>query len=132
MLDPQFTTVPERLIAIPLSKKKLLLTLLGAIGFVIIGFWFVLKPPAISNPVFGNPTVLFVLGLASILFFGLVAVIVVRKLVDNTPGLLINAEGFRDNSSGVSAGFVRWLDVEAIDVNQVVNQKFLMVIVRNP
>ena len=49
--------VQEAQIEIPLSKKKILFTLVGAIGFVAIGFWFVLNPQEISNPFFGNKTI---------------------------------------------------------------------------
>jgi hypothetical protein len=119
-------------IEIPLSKKKLILTLMGAIGFVAIGCWFLIAPPQISNPVFGNPTTLFITGLASVIFFGLVAVVVIRKLPDNKAGLTINEQGIIDNSSGVSAGLVPWSDIQEIRVSQVMNQKFLMFIVKNP
>jgi hypothetical protein len=122
----------EQLIEIPLSKKKMILTLLGSIAFVGIGVWFLIAPPKISNPVFGDPTLLFIVGLASILFFGLVAVVVIRKLPDNKAGLTINEQGIIDNSSGVSAGLVLWSDIEEIRVSQVMSQKFLMFIVRNP
>jgi hypothetical protein len=122
----------KQLIEIPLSKKKMILTLFGAIVFVAIGIWFLIDPPQISNPVFGDPTLLFIVGLTSILFFGLVAVVVIRKLPDNKAGLTINEQGIIDNSSGVSAGLVLWSDIEEIRVSQVMSQKFLMFIVRNP
>ena len=119
-------------IEIPLSKKKMVLTLLGAIGFIVIGLWFIINPPKISNPIFGNPTVIFISGLASILFFGLVAITISRKFSDKTPGLIINRQGVTDNSSGVSAGIIPWTDIQEIRVSQVMNQKFLMFIVGNP
>ena len=119
-------------IEIPLSKKKMVLTLLGAIAFVGLGLWFLINPPKISNPIFGNPTVIFIVGLASILFFGLVGITVFKKLSDTKAGLIINRQGIIDNSSGVSAGLVLWKDIEEIKVSQVMSQKFLMFIVQNP
>ncbi|MGI6319906.1 MAG: STM3941 family protein [Bacteroidales bacterium] len=119
-------------IEIPLSKKKMTLTLLGSIIFVGLGIWFLINPPKINNPIFGNPTVIFIVGLASILFFGLVAITVFRKLSDKKAGLIINKQGIIDNSSGVSAGLVLWTDIEEIKVSQVMSQKFLMFIVKNP
>ena len=119
-------------IEIPLSKKKMVLTLIGAIVFVGLGLWFLISPPKTNHWVFGNPTFIFIAGLASVLFFGLIAIVIAKKLPDNTAGLTINDEGFIDNSSGVSAGLVLWSDIKEIKVAQVMNQKFLMFIVKNP
>jgi hypothetical protein len=119
-------------IEIPLSKKKMAMTLMGAIAFVGIGFWFVIKPPKIDNLFFGNPTILFIVGLSSIVFFGLIAFTIFRKLSDNKPGFIINRDGIIDNSSGISAGPVLWTDIEIIRVTQVMNQKFILIILKNP
>jgi hypothetical protein len=119
-------------IEIPLSKKKMTLTLLGSIIFVGLGIWFLTNPPKINNSVFGNPTVIFIAGIASILFFGLVAATIFRKLSDKKAGLIISRQGIIDNSSGVSAGLILWTDIEEIKVSQVMSQKLLMFIVKNP
>ncbi|WP_447950964.1 STM3941 family protein [Chryseobacterium koreense] len=119
-------------IEIPLSKQKMILTLLGSIVFVGLGIWFLINPPKISNPFFGNPTLIFIVGLASILFFGLVAITIFRKFSDKQPGLVISRQGITDNSSGVSAGLIPWTDIQEIKVSQVMSQKFLMFIVSNP
>lgn len=119
-------------IEIPLSKQKMILTILGSIVFVGLGIWFLINPPKISNPIIGNPTLIFIIGLASILFFGLVAVTMFRKFSDKKPGLIISRQGITDNSSGVSAGLIPWTDIQEIKVSQVMSQKFLMFIVSNP
>lgn len=119
-------------IEIPLSKKKMLLTLFGAIIFVGLGLWFLINPPKISNLIFGNPTLIFIVGLASIIFFGLVAITIFRKFSDKKPGLIINRKGITDNSSGVSAGLIPWTDIKEIKISQVMSQKLLMFIVSNP
>lgn len=119
-------------IEIPLSKKKLILMLIGSICFVAAGLWFVINPPTISNPFFGNPTVILVTGIASILFFGLCAIYIARKLPDNKPGLIIDNIGLTDNSSGVSAGQILWSDIENISVIEIHRQKLIMLQVKNP
>ena len=119
-------------IEIPLSKKKLILMLIGSIGFVSAGLWFVINPPTISNPFLGNPTVIFVTGIASILFFGLCAFYIARKLPDNKPGIIIDNTGLTDNSSGVSAGQILWSDIENISVIEIHRQKLIMLKVKNP
>jgi len=120
------------LIEIPLSKIKLTLMLTGSIIFVAIGFWFVIKKPVTSLPVLGNSTIMFIVGIISILFFGICAIFVSQKITENTPGLIINDEGITDNSSGVSAGLVLWRDISEIRKTNVFNQAFIIVIVKNP
>ena len=119
-------------IEIPLSKKKLILMLIGSIGFVAAGLWFVINPPTIRHSLFGNPTLIFVTGVASILFFGLCAVYITRKLPDNKPGLIIDKFELTDNSSGVSGGQILWSDIENISVIEIHRQKLIMIQVKNP
>lgn len=118
-------------IEIPLSKKKLALLLLGSLAFVACGTWFVVRPPAIDHPVFGNPAFIFIAGILSILFFGSCAVLIIRKLPDQRAGLILDADGFTDNSSGVAAGFVPWSDVETFSVTEVQRQKIILVHIKN-
>jgi len=119
-------------IEIPLSKKKMLLAFFGAIVFVGLGVLFLINPSMFTNPIFRNPTIILIVGFASVLFFGLVAITVFRKLSDKKAGLIINRQGIIDNSSGVSAGLVLWSDIEEIKISNVMSQKFLMFIVKNP
>jgi len=119
-------------IEIPLSKTKMMLTFFGSLLFVGLGLWFLTNPPKSTHWLFGNPTVIFIAGIASVIFFGLVAVTIFRKFSDKKPGLIINKQGITDNSSGVSAGLIPWTDIQEITISQVMNQKFLMFIVRNP
>lgn len=119
-------------IEIQLSKTKMIFTFLGSLIFVGIGLWFLVNPPKNNNWLLGNPTVILIAGIASVLFFGLVAVTIFRKFSDKKPGLIINKQGITDNSSGVSAGLIPWTDIQEITISQVMNQKFLMFIVRNP
>ena len=119
-------------IVIQLSKSKLLLMFLGAATFAGIGFWFLTAPPKIDLPLFGNPTIIFVVGLASILFFGIMGFFIIKMLGDKSPGLVISDEGVFDNSSALSVGLVLWTDILEIKETKVVNQTFISLIVKNP
>ena len=119
-------------IEIQLSKSKLTLLFLGSIMFVGLGGWFVISPPEVNILIFSNPTVVFIVGLASILFFGLVGIYLFKKLFDKSPGLIISAEGVFDNSTGVSVGFVPWTDIVEIKETKVFNQSFINLVVKNP
>ena len=106
--------------------------LIGSIGFVVAGFWFIIKPPKNDNPLLGNPTVILLEGIASILFFGLCAFFYIRKLLDNKPGLINDNIGLIDNSSGVSVGQILWNNIENISVIKIFGQKLILIKVNNP
>jgi hypothetical protein len=119
-------------IEIPLSKTKMILIFLGSLLFVALGFWMSINTPKSIHWLYGNPTVVLIIGIITMLFFGLVAITMFRKFLDNKPGLIISREGVTDNSSGVSAGLIPWCDIQEITIAQVINQRFLMFIVNNP
>ncbi|MFB9079623.1 STM3941 family protein [Flavobacterium procerum] len=123
---------PENQIEIPLSKKKMYLILAISILFVCLGIWFLTAPPTIDHPIYGNPKFIFSCGIASIVFFGYAGFSIFKKLGDKKPGLLINSEGITDNSSNVAAGLILWSDIIRITTANVMNQKFLIIKVKNP
>jgi hypothetical protein len=118
-------------ITIPLSKGKLLLSTLGAFAFVAIGFWFVLAPPSRTGSSLES-TFLMVLGLVAILFFGGIALLIIRKLFDSRPGLIINEQGISDNSGGLSIGQILWEDIEDIQELKIQRQRLILLLVKNP
>lgn len=122
----------EEQIEIPLSKTKMTLAFFCSLVFVGLGIWFLVNPPKVRNLILVNPTMIFIIGIVSILFFGLVAIMIFCKFSDKKAGLIINRQGIIDNSSGVSAGLIPWTDIQEITIVQVMHQKFLMVIVKNP
>lgn len=126
-------------IVIQLRKSKLTLMFLSPImftglgvWFIGLGVWFVISPQKVNVSIFSNPTVAFIAGLASILFFGIVGFFIFKKLFDKSPGLIISADGVFDNSSGAGAGFVPWTDIVEIKEIKTHNQFFINLVVRNP
>ena len=119
-------------IEIPLSKNKLAGMLVGAIAFVGVGLWFIIAPPPISNPYFGSPTRLLFLGVIAILFFGVGAIYIIRKLQDKRPGLIMDQLNLVDRSSGASAGPILWSDIVNIEVVQIHRQRLIVLEVKNP
>lgn len=125
-------SISQQQMEIPLSKKKLTLMVLGSLIFIGLGILFVINPEKYSNPIMRNPTVIFIAGLASILFFGICFFFIANKLADNSPGLIIANDGILDNSSGVSAGKILWTDIEDLSVIKIYRQKLIMLQVNNP
>jgi hypothetical protein len=100
--------------------------------FVAIGVWFVIAPTQIENSYWGPPIKIAIAGYASIIFFGFCAVILISKLPDKKPGLIIDDTGLTDNSSGLSAGHILWTDIKNIYVLEIHKQRLLMLEVSNP
>ena len=119
-------------IVIPISKTKIFLLFFGSLFFVILGIWFVTSPPEIRHPVLGNRTLIFIAGLSSLLLFGIMTILYAIKLFQKAPGLIIDQTGITDNASGISAGLIRWEDLEKIAVMELRKQKLLMLYVHNP
>lgn len=122
----------EPRLEIPLSKSKLLLLLCGALGFVAIGLWFIMSPPVIQNSFWGNPLKTRLAGYASVIFFGLCAFFLIRKLPDKRPGMIIDNNGLEDNSSGISGRRIPWSDISNISFIEIQRQKIILLEVKNP
>ncbi|MBE0462093.1 MAG: STM3941 family protein [Halomonadaceae bacterium] len=124
--------MPEERV-IELNKVKIILLTLGAFAFVLLGVWFLFMDIQTieSQRKFNSPTLVYGVGVVSIVFFGLCGLIGVKKLFDNSPGLIINSEGVLDNSSGVSAGMIPWDDIVSIGEYQIQKQKFISIQVKD-
>lgn len=123
-----------RPVSISLNKLKLVKLLLGAVAFVGFGIWFTIKPSTFAKGPFGlmGDTGIIIVGWASIAFFGACAVIAFFKLLDNSPGLVVDGTGINDNSSGVSVGLITWDDITGLTVRQVYKQQYITILVKNP
>jgi len=114
---------------IPLSKGKIIRLALGAVVFVALGIWLYLNADHIPRR---NPLYIKVVAVACVSFFGLCGVYASRKLFDPAPGLIIDAEGIVDNSSGISAGRIPWSEIKGFKVTTIKRQRFLTIEVRDP
>lgn len=119
---------------IALSKGKMALLLILALLFVAAGAWmFQLDPAEIArNGRYRNPAFVHGTGIAGMLFFGAAALLLVRKLFDRRPGLIVDAEGIVDNASGIAAGRIPWDDILGFEQRRIYNQRLLSVLLKNP
>lgn len=118
-------------IEIPLSKKKILLLLLGSLLFVFIGIDFI-RNTATYVSWRASKEAIFIFGILGVFFFGTCAVFLLRKLFSRQVGLILHAEGFIDNSSGINAGEILWCDVNAVADYNVMNQSFVIIYLKDP
>lgn len=118
-------------IEISLNKKKILPYLLGALIFVIAGVWMFSVALHTKNQILIQ-AIFIVVGLSSILFFGLIVIVLMTKLFKTQAGMIINDDGIIDNTSGVSVGFIAWRDIRKINYSYNGTHTFLVVIVKMP
>ncbi|WP_337042705.1 STM3941 family protein [Emticicia sp. 17c] len=119
-------------IEIPLSKTRLLFLLFSSIAFVGIGIWFATKPEMFKNSLISNRSVVLSIGLLSIGVFGLSTFVIFKKLIDKSPGLIIDKTGITDNSNGIAVRHIPWADIEDFTTTKMFTQKFLTVVMNKP
>src|SRR5262252_1286690 len=95
---------------IELSHGKLLLLIFGMLCFAIGGSWIVSWDDAtiLALRSFNDPIFVRTIGVIAVLFAVAALIFGIRKLFDKKPGLVLSADGFTDNSSGLAAGFIPW------------------------
>jgi hypothetical protein len=120
--------------AIPLSRTKLILMLLGAAVFIALGLAVFAMSDATFASLYPHRSSAGVrgAGLVSALFFGLCALVGMRKLLDTRPGLTFNAAGMIDNSSGTGIGFVPWSDITGSQICTMGRYRYVVVKLANP
>ncbi|HCY00041.1 MAG TPA: hypothetical protein DG754_07865 [Bacteroidales bacterium] len=119
-------------VEIPLSKKKVLLLLFGAIVFVVLGLLLLLLPDRFTHPVLSSTLIIRVIGVIAVLFFGATGIFQLKKLLDKTPGLIIDENGITDNTNAISVGLINWADITGIKTKQVLTTKSLLIFTSNP
>ena len=117
-------------IEIPLSKKKILLVILGSLMFVALGIYFNVSLADIQDRY--NPTIIKVVGWCAIIFFSLTGAYAMYKILDKRPGLVIDQDGIYDNSSAAAIGLIPWNEIEYFQKAEIASTKFLVIYVKNP
>jgi len=111
-----------------LSKKKIVLLLLGCVALVAVSIW--LGYIADSQRRY-NPLLMKGVAFAGVSFFGLCGIYGCIKFFDGRPGLILDKEGIVDNSSAVSAGRIPWSEITGLKVSEIAGQRFLTIEVVN-
>src|SRR3982751_3143564 len=107
---------------IELSKSKITIAVLGCCAFVSIGIWLLfvdetkIRSDKSFNLFLNDPMYVRGLGILAIVFFGLCAILFIKKLFDKKPGLVFSNSGIVDNASSVSAGLIPWSEIVGADI----------------
>lgn len=109
------------------SKGKTWLLLLAATGFVAAGVWmFLLAFTGEESWIIGA------IGIASILFFGICLLYILKTTFNSSPVLEMDDGGFIDRSSYIAGGRIQWTEVEDIAFFYVMNQPTIGIRLRDP
>jgi hypothetical protein len=71
-------------------------------------------------------------GLATVALFGSVALIALRKLLDRSPGLVLDDRGVTDNSSLFPAGFIPWSDIAGVTMRRFKSEHIFYMLLKDP
>ncbi len=119
-------------IEIKFSRLKMLLLIIGAFSFVLFGAWFIYDPHGWTRgrgPL--SVVSVYVIGFASVSFFGMCLLYGLYKITDTKVGLRLDSEGLYDNSNASSLGLIRWQDITGIETLQVASTKMLVISISN-
>jgi hypothetical protein len=114
--------------AIYFSKRKLSLLGAGAIVFVAVGWWMLFQSSESANsmpPGLRNVVALRTVAISCIVFFGACAVVLVIKLFDRNPSLVLDSTGVRINGRPGKARLISWSDISAIREVRIRRQRML-------
>jgi hypothetical protein len=126
----------EHRIEYPINKDKVLWWLVGSIFLMVIGILCI----EYFKDKYGNPEILIRLFyILLIIYFGFI-IIIIKKLLDKKPGLIIDNTGIFVNVNFIPSGFVLWEDIVEIKINKVdinsmhgkIKDNFYKIIINNP
>ncbi|PQP83057.1 hypothetical protein C0Q44_17085 [Paenibacillus sp. PCH8] len=109
------------------NRKRMAWLTAGAALFVATGFFLIIDGSSGAN----GSIISEVIGLLSILFFGLCFCYSLVKMIKKEPSFVINERGFVDSSSYTAGGAVAWKDVEKIFMYELMGQKMIGIKMRD-
>lgn len=102
---------------IPLGKFNLYFAFGGSLFAVAMGYGMYNEQYASTQLGWvGHLPGVHVIGAICMVFFGITAVVSLRKLSYTSPGLILREDGIVDNASGVGRGLIPWSDIVNFEV----------------
>ena len=114
------------------SKKKSILILIGSIVFVVVGVLFVANPERFLTLRMQNPDIIRIIGIVSILFFGLGVFVGIKRVIKSEIALIIDIKGLNVNPKKSLNEFIEWGNILEFKEIKIQSQRILIVIVKNP
>lgn len=115
-----------------ISPRKTIILILGSIGFVALGLFFLLNPEQFIGWRIQSEFWIQVVGAASMLFFGFALIIGIKNLFRREPGLVFDSNGIAINMGGGFKGLVEWRQISGFSEVTVQGQHLIMIHLENP
>lgn len=126
------STDDKQRIEIRVSRSKIVLLMVGALVFVLIGCSFIMDPRGWTSPVMRSSPFIFAAGIVSVCVFGLFSLYGLYRIAKTDDiGLILDSDGLFDKSNAASLGFIRWQDIKAIETVQVESTRMLVIWISN-
>jgi hypothetical protein len=111
------------------SKKKSFLLFIGSLLFVVGGIYFVMNSENFTNR---EPIFVKIIGIASILFFGLGIYVSIRQLLaENQLALIIDKNGVNVSPKKSLTEFIDWKNINRFSELNLHGQKIIIIDVNN-
>lgn len=117
-------------ITIPFNKKPQIRKLIIAIAGNLLGVLIILKPFLFIRS--DDPSVIKIVGIFIIIFSVLYTVIIGRQLLKQKPAIILDNEGMVCHTAVNSSQKIFWKDVSKVWMQQVSDEKFIMLMIKNP
>lgn len=111
-------------VTIPLSRKKLILGVVGSAAFIAISAWLWSIAETQQRH---SPLSVKVVAASGLTIFGVFGAYCCIKLFDRKSGLIIDSMGLIDNSSAIAAGRIEWHEITGIRETAIMGQRFLTI-----
>ena len=112
------------------DKSKVISIIFISLAFIAVGFWFVFSFATLQTRF--SPLLIQILGIASILFFGLTLFFSIPKYFDKSLGLIFTKKGIVDNTNGTSVGLIEWNNVTEIKIIEIWKTKAILLVTDKP
>lgn len=110
------------------SRARLILLTLGSLLFLLLGLWIGFGREAMNIPMWK----VLVASYLGVPFFSFCFFYTVYRLMVRRPALILSIEGIIDQASAVSAGLVRWEEIDRIFAGTMQRQTFVSIAVKTP
>lgn len=113
------------------SKKKSFLLLISSLLFVAVGVWMFINAENLTGFRLRSPILLKVIGIISVLFFGIGIYVSIKQLITNQLLLIIDGEGINVNPKKINSKSIEWKNIDGFSELKIQSQKLIIIHVNN-
>lgn len=117
----------DEAVTVEQGSRRMLVRALGSFLFVVICGTIIAPGGLVSDP----PLIVWGVAIIGVVFFGFTGLWLLREAIsnssDNTPAIMVNSDGISDHSSALSAGNLRWDEIDQISLTTISGQPMVTI-----